>query len=53
MTLPSDGGTVKVSKTSGDVVTERECSVNNSTYKFGSGPAQISVSMTSGKLIIK
>jgi hypothetical protein len=53
MTLPSDGGTVKVSKTSGSVSTERECSVNNSTYKFGSGAAQIDVSMTSGKLIIK
>ena len=53
MTLPSDGGTVKVSKTSGNVSTERECSVNNSTYKFGSGAAQIDVSMTSGKLIIK
>ena len=52
MALPTDGGTVKVSKTSGSVVTERECSVNNNTYKFGTGVADIKVSMTSGKLTI-
>ena len=53
LTLPSDGATVKVSKTSGSVATERECSINNNTYKFGTGAAAISVSMTSGKLLIK
>ena len=52
MTLPVDGGTVKVSKTSGTVNTNRECSVNNNTYKFGTGSADIKVSMTSGKLTI-
>lgn len=52
MTLPEDGGTVKVSKTSGTVNTNRECSVNNNTYKFGTGSADIKVSMTSGKLTI-
>lgn len=53
MTLPEAGGTVKVSKTSGSVSTERECSVNNNIYKFGTGEADIKVSMTSGKLVIK
>ena len=53
LTLPSDGGTVKVSKTSGGVKTERECSVDNGVYKFGTGLAEIKVSMTSGKLVIK
>ncbi len=53
MTLPEDGGTVKVSKTSGIVNTERECSISNNTYKFGTGLADIKISMTSGKLIIK
>lgn len=53
MTLPSDGGTVKVSKTSGSVSTERECSIDNNIYKFGTGEADIKVSMTSGKLVIK
>ena len=53
MKLPEDGGTVKVSKTSGSVNTKRECSVNNNTYKFGSGAADIKVSMTSGKLNIE
>lgn len=53
LTLPADGGTVKVSKTSGSVNTERECSINNNTYKFGTGLAEFKVSMTSGKLIIK
>lgn len=52
MTLPEDGGTVKVNKTSGTVNTNRECSVNNNTYKFGTGSADIKVSMTSGKLTI-
>ena len=52
MTLPEDGGTVKVSKTSGTINTNRECSVNNNTYKFGTGSADIKVSMTSGKLTI-
>ena len=53
LTLPLDGGTVKVSKTSGSVNTERECSISNNTYKFGTGLAEIKVSMTSGKLTIK
>ncbi len=53
MTLPEDGGIVKISKTSGSVKTERECSVDSNTYKFGTSEAEIKVSMTSGKLIIK
>ena len=53
LTLPSYGGTVKVSKTSGGVKTERECSIDNNVYKFGTGLANIKVSMTSGKLTIK
>lgn len=52
MTLPSDGGVVKVSKTSGSVTTNRECSVDKDTYKFGDGKSDIKVSMTSGKLTI-
>ena len=52
MTLPLAGGEVKVSKTSGSVTTNRECSVSNNTYKFGDGGSKIKVSMTSGKLII-
>ena len=52
MTLPSDGGKVKVSKTSGSVVTERECTVGDNLYTFGSGAADIKVSMTSGTLKI-
>ena len=53
MTLPEDGGIVKVSKTSGSVKTERECSVDNGTYKFGTSDVEIKVSMTSGNLLIK
>ena len=53
MTIPEDGASVKVSKTSGSVKTERECSIDNNLYKFGTGSANIKVSMTSGKLIIK
>lgn len=52
MTLPTDGGKVKVSKTSGTVTTERDCTVNNNLYTFGSGAADIKVSMTSGTLKI-
>ena len=52
MTLPLDGGTVKVSKTSGSVYTNRECQIAGDTYKFGSGSANIKVSMTSGTLTI-
>lgn len=53
LTIPEDGASVKVSKTSGSVKTERECSIDNNLYKFGTGSANIKVSMTSGKLIIK
>ena len=53
MTIPEDGASVKVSKTSGSVKTERECSIDNNLYKFGTGSANIRVSMTSGKVIIK
>lgn len=53
MTIPEEGATVKVSKTSGSITTERECSISNGTYKFGTGNAEIKVSMTSGKLLIK
>ena len=52
MTLPESGGVVKVSKTSGRVNTNRECSVSNNTYAFGTGSADIKVSMTSGTLNI-
>lgn len=52
MTLPSDGGTVKVSKTSGSVKTNREGTFSKDTYQFGEGSAQIKVSMTSGTLTI-
>lgn len=50
--LPEEGGTVKVSKTSGSVTTSRECTIEGNTYKFGNGNTEIKVSMTSGKLII-
>ena len=53
LTIPEDGAIVKVSKTSGTVKSERECSVDNGTYKFGTSSANIKVSMTSGKLLIK
>jgi DUF4097 and DUF4098 domain-containing protein YvlB len=52
MTLPEDGGVVKVDKTSGSVITDRECIISDNTYTFGSGTADIKVSMTSGKLKI-
>ena len=52
MTLPTDGGKVSISKTSGSVVTKRECTVSNNTYIFGTGSADIKVSMTSGTLTI-
>ena len=52
LTLPIDGGTVKVNKTSGSVKTNRECTMNNNTYKFGTGSADVKVSMTSGSLSI-
>ena len=53
MTLPLLGGKVTVSKTSGTVKTERECKISNNTYTFGSGEADIKVSMTSGTVTIK
>ena len=53
MTIPEDGASVKDSKTSGSVKTERDCSIDNNLYKFGTGSANIRVSMTSGKVIIK
>lgn len=52
MSLPVNGGTVKVSKTSGKVITNRECTISEDTYKFGDGTADIKVSMTSGTLTI-
>ncbi len=52
MGLPTDGGTVKVTKTSGKVVANRECTINENAYKFGSGTADIRVKMTSGTLTI-
>ena len=52
MTLPEDGGKVKVSKTSGSVNAYRECTISGNTYTFGNGLADIKVSMTSGKLKI-
>ena len=52
LTLPIDGGTVKVDKTSGTVKTNRECTINNNTYKFGTGLADVKVKMTSGTLSI-
>ena len=52
MGLPVDGGAVKVSKTSGKVVANRECTISENTYKFGSGTADIRVKMTSGTLTI-
>ena len=52
MKLPSDGGTVKVSKTSGTVKANREGTFSDNTYKFGEGSADIKVSMTSGTLTI-
>lgn len=53
MTLPVDGGKVKVSQTSGHVTTNRECSVNDGTYTFGSGNASVNVKMTGGNLTIR
>lgn len=52
MTLPEDGGKVKVSKTSGSVKTERECTISDNVYTFGTGEADIRVSVTSGTLKI-
>ncbi|MBQ2070632.1 MAG: DUF4097 family beta strand repeat protein [Bacilli bacterium] len=52
MTLPEEGGTVKISKTSGSVKTNREGTFSNDTYKFGNGKAEIDVSMTSGTVTI-
>ena len=52
MTMPKDGGTVTVSKTSGKVYTNRECSISDNIYSFGSGEALIEVDMTSGKVRI-
>ena len=52
MTLPTDGGKVKVSKTSGTVIASRECTIKDNIYTFGTGLADIKVSMTSGTLLI-
>ena len=52
MTLPEDGGKVKVSKTSGSVTANRECTVKSGLYTFGNGDADIKVSMTSGSVVI-
>ena len=53
LTLPNDGGKVRVEKTSGKVNTERECTIVNGVYKFGDGEAMFDVTMTSGTLTIK
>ena len=52
MTLPTDGGKVNISKTSGSVTTNRECVISGNTYSFGMGLAAITVSMTSGSVVI-
>lgn len=52
LTIPTSGGKVKVSKTSGLVTTNRQCTINNGEYTFGSGESIIEVSMTSGRLTI-
>ena len=53
MTIPEAGARVKVTKTSGNVVTQRECTIDNNVYTFGDGIADIKVTMTSGKVVIK
>ena len=52
MTLPEDGGKVKVIKTSGRITTNRECSISDNVYTFGDGKANIDVKMTSGTITI-
>lgn len=52
MALPESGGSVKVAKTSGSVTVNRECVIDDNTYKIGDGSANINVSMTSGDLTI-
>ena len=53
MTIPEAGARVKVTKTSGTVATERECTIENNIYRFGDAIADIKVTMTSGKVVIK
>lgn len=53
LTLPSDGGSVKINKTSGKVTTLRECTFSNNTYIFGTGSALIDVEITSGNVTIQ
>ena len=52
LTMPQSGGKVIVDKTSGSVTTNRECTIEGSTYKFGEGTAVINVGMTSGRIVI-
>ena len=52
ITLPTSGGSVNVNKTSGSVIANRECTISENIYKFGSGTSDIKVSMTSGIVTI-
>ncbi len=52
VTLPSDGGKVTVSKTSGSVSTSRECTISGDLYTFGTSESKMNINITSGKVTL-
>lgn len=52
VTLPSDGGKVTVSKTSGSVSTNRECTISGDLYTFGTSESKMNINITSGRVTL-
>ena len=52
VTLPSDGGKVTVSKTSGSVSTSRECTISGDLYPFGTSQSKMNINITSGRVAL-
>ncbi|MBE6136754.1 MAG: DUF4097 domain-containing protein [Erysipelotrichaceae bacterium] len=52
ITLPDDGAIVSIHKTSGTVITSRECTISGDQYVFGTSEAKMDINITSGKVVI-
>lgn len=52
ITLPDDGAIVKIHKTSGTVITSRECTISGDQYIFGNSESKMDINITSGKVVL-
>ena len=53
LTIPEAGAKVTFKKTSGSYTSHREHTVDNNVYTYGDGSCEISISITSGKVIVR